>query len=148
MQRIFTTGEEVQVWVHEQDRTRKHGGRQSLQYMLSHGDMSVQSEALAREWIGTHPLREDRREFRSRAALATPPIGLGRRSGDQGVRGTFAAPLALMALLIVLACTTPPFWRHQTVFSHIDGGFNTADAEMARARRYELVDSSGRRFVY
>ena len=62
--------------------------------------------------------------------------------------GTFAAPLAGVAVLVALAVTTPSFWQSQTVFSEVDGGFNTTNAEMARARHYERTDSSGRRFRY
>ena len=71
MQEIFINGEEVQAWVHGQDRLGRGGGRLGLQRMVDRGGLPSQSDALAREWIGTHPPRKDRRGALRRPEAAT-----------------------------------------------------------------------------
>lgn len=125
---IFTTEEEVQLWVDDRDRV-------ALERLVDGRQLLPQSEAVARQWLQEHPSTTDRRVPPGRRPYGAPPgDNLRRRSADQPRLWDIRRPLFGLVALVLYILFTGSHWRQQDVVSPIDGRVQ------GRAAVWEPVD--------
>ena len=125
---LFTTEEEVQLWVDDRDRM-------ALERLVDGRQLLPQSEAVARQWLGNHPSTAERRLPPGRRPFGAPPgENRGRRATDQTGLWDMRRPLFGLVALVLFILFTGAHWRQQDVVSPLDGRLH------GRAAVWEEVD--------